>query len=34
VKSGVYAAMWASQQAEIESEQALAEAKQKSLEFS
>ena len=29
-KSGVYAAMWASQQAEIESEQALAEAKQKS----
>ena len=33
-KSGVYAAMWASQQAEIESEQALAEAKQKSLEFS
>ena len=33
-KSGVYAAMWASQQAEIESEQALAKAKQKSLEFS
>jgi len=33
-KSGVYAAMWASQQAEIESEQALAQAKQKSLEFS
>jgi ABC-type transport system involved in Fe-S cluster assembly fused permease/ATPase subunit len=31
VKSGVYAAMWASQQAEIESEQALAESKQKSL---
>ena len=32
-KSGVYANMWASQQAEIETEHAYAQAKQKSAEF-